>query len=356
LGREAGRVSEPEDPWLSELHAWCFNPHRLRILATIQYQTRQGDRGLELMERSVALAPEESEGHILLGDLCLKLGDFARARDSLRQGLDRATATPSPLVYVNLATAYRSLGEPEKALAVAQEGLAQQPHAFEIHDAIGVALGELGRMDDAMAAFNQALALSPNDVNTNFNLALALLGFGRIAEARVHLERSLTSQPTFAKSLVLLAQLDLEAGRLESARTYAEPLYNAYPEMPRARQLMGIWHRKTGEIAEKGKDLAAAEKHFRAGLEIDPEDPELNATLGVFLLVQNRVPEALPLLEKYHQLKPLAAQASFFLGQAFARLGRTEDARRVLTEGEKLALESNNTTTAELCREILRSL
>jgi tetratricopeptide (TPR) repeat protein len=357
LGREAGRVREPEDPWLVELNDWCFDPERMRLLATIQYQTEQGDRGRQLLERAVELAPESSETHAILGDLYLKLGEYAGARDALRRAIDLAKIRPpSPQTYVSLSHALRELKQPAAAEAAAREGLARLPNAFEIHDALGTTLGELGRPEEAIAAFQAALAAQPNDANTNFNLALVLLGVGRLDDALTHLRQSLVMQPTFPQSLVLLGEIELKMGRVESAEPHIRAAYEAHPNMPRARQLMGLWHLRMGSAAEKRRDFTAAEKHYREGAAADPDEPDLQANLGVLLMVQRRYPDALPALEAYHRLRPDVPQASLFLGQVYAHLRRLDDARRVLAEGEKLAEQANNKTTAEHCREILRSL
>ena len=123
-----------------------------------------------------------------------------------------------------------------------------------------------------------------------------------------------------------------------------------------ARQLMAFWHLLAGMDAEKRKDLAAAEKHYREGVSIDPRAPELHARLGSLCLILGRFADAVPPLEAYHRIQPENAQADLFLGQAYAATGRREDARRVLTEGAQISDKAGNATTAQHCREILKQL
>ncbi|HET7536442.1 MAG TPA: tetratricopeptide repeat protein, partial [Candidatus Didemnitutus sp.] len=154
----------------------------------------------------------------------------------------------------------------------------------------------------------------------------------------------------------LLGKVEMDSGRCESAEQYVRPLYESHPEMPEAGQLMIAWQTRAGQEAEKRKDAAGAEKHYREALAIDANSPALQAQLGVLCLTQGRFADAVAPLEKYRQLQPENPQASLFLGQAYAASGRVEDARRILGEGAQLAEKQGNATTARYCREILQQL
>ncbi|HEX9784903.1 MAG TPA: tetratricopeptide repeat protein [Opitutaceae bacterium] len=357
LGGMAGRFREADDPWLDELNAWCHHPQRLRVLGTIEFQTERGDRGRALMERAVRLAPDDPAGYELLGDLYLKLGDAARARDTLEEGIRLTeSATPSPMHFVNLSEAFRMLGQPEEALRAVQHGLGRMSDAFELYNALGVVLSDLGREEDAIAAYREAIDRKPNDADSNFNLAVSLLSLGRRDEAHAHLKRALAGQPGNQKALTLLGRLELEAGRLDAAAEYLRPLYESNPGVPQVRELVARWHLRSGVAAASEKDVSTAEHHFRDGLEMHPEEPELNASLGALYLVQGRFKEALGPLESFHRLKPGNAQSSLFLGQVYARLGRNSEAQRILREGEDIATRAGQSATAAHCREILQFL
>jgi HemY protein len=357
IGREAGRFREAADPWLEELQAWCFDARRLRILATIAYQTGEIEKGLSLLLRAVELAPENREGLETLGDLYLRQNQPERARDTLLRSLEvNDPAKPSPRTFVNLSQALRNLKQPDEALAATERGLARVGEAFEIHDAKGVALAELGRREDAIKAFEAALALRPNDANTNFNLALNLLALDRFDEAYSRLKQSLTLEPTFAKTLMLLTELEIDRGRMDVAEEFARQLYEAQPGMPRAQQLLGGLYLRSGTLAQERGDVSEAEKLYRKSVEVDPEGAESHASLGVLLLIQQRFTEAIAPLETYRRLKPDRPQSSLYLGQAYASVRRVPEARRILEEGRAIAERTGNKKTAENCRMILEQL
>ncbi len=357
LGRETGRFREAEDPWLNELWNWCYDFDQLCALGTLELQTGHADRAKSYYERAIQVRPGDTHGYELLGGLYLKQNDPAQARDTLEQSVARLRNSQSSITYyLSLSQAYRELKQTEQAVRVIREGLRQVGDNLELYSTLGRALSDLARPDEAITAFHQALALNPNDAETNFNLGLTLLGLDRTDEAIVALKRSLTLQPTFQKSLSVLGRVEMEAGRWESAGVYLRPLLESHPEMPEARQMMAAWHLRAGAVAEAKHDSAAAERHYRDGIALNPNNAELQVSLGVLCLVQGRFADALIPFEVYHRLQPGNAQSCLFLGQAYAANGRSDDARRVLSEGIALAEKTGNRVTANHCREILQTL
>jgi len=357
LGRETGRFRAADDPWLDELGAWCFNYEQLCIRGTVEFQTKHGDRGKFYFERAIQLRPDALTAYSLLGALHLELNDAAKAREVLETGLQRAAgAKPNVMYFVDLSRAYRDLKQPADAVRVARQGLAGLGQQFELYDALGVSLGESGEGEAAVAALRTAVQLNPDDTNANYNLAVALLKVRNLGDAVAALQRSLVLRPTFPSSLALLAQIEIDSGRWEESARYLHPLYESHPEMPQARRLMAYWQLRAGMAAEKQEDATAAERHYREGVAIDRNHPDLQLRLGTLCLIQGRFADAVGPLEAYRRLQPENPQGALFLGQAYAVVGRSDDARRVLTEGAAQAERSGNASAAQHCREILEQL
>ncbi len=356
-GRETGRFRDPDDPWLKNLQDWCYDYAQLCNLGTIQYQAAPGDSYRSFFERAIKLRPDEPTAYEQLGIIYLQVNEPAKALEVLERGLARAKdSKPSILFYANLSRAYRALKRPADAVRIVRQGLAEAGDHFELYDALGVALGDLGEREAAVEALQAAVARSPGDANANYNLAIALLPLRRLDEAIEALHRSLTLQPTFPSALAMLAQIEIDSGRWRDAAQYLQPLYESHPEMPQARQLMAYWYLQAGMEAEAKKDLAAAEQHYRAGVAIAPNQPDLQSHLGTLCLIQGRFADAIGALEAYHRLQPNNARSALFLGQAYAATGRMDEAKRVLTEGVQVAERTGNATTAQHCREILQQL
>lgn len=356
LGREAGRFREADDPWMEELNERCHDPRRLCHLGVIAYQTNQGDRGRARFERALALAPADPLPYEMLGTLLLELGSAEAARGLLADGIARAERTPpSPLHYLRLSEACRALQQTDRARQALVDGLRRHPDSPDLLHARGNQLKAEGQIAEAAAAYRRALELNPAFVEADFALAILLLETGRPAEAVLALNHALGMQPTFPKARLLLARLEMDAGRYDAAGGHLLPLLKANPGAPEIREITASWRLRAGRAIEQG-DPAAAERHYRSGLLLQPEHPELNASLGVRLLITDRVAEAVPFLEIYQRAQPANPQAALFLGQAYARTGRMPEARRVLTDGLRQAEQSGQTTTAGHFREILSAL
>ena len=83
LGRETTRFRQAADPWLDGLQDWCYDFERLCVLASIEYQTHHHDRAAALYERAIQIRPDDGAGYAQLGDMYLRIGEAAKARDLL---------------------------------------------------------------------------------------------------------------------------------------------------------------------------------------------------------------------------------------------------------------------------------
>ena len=355
LGREGGRFREAEDAWRDELERWCHEARQLCHLGTIAYQAERGDRGRGYFERAIAEDPHDPLGYQLLGELLLRNGDTVAARDTLQRGLTSG-GVPAPAHYLTLSQAEEKLGAPDRAMQALTQGLDRHPDSAELYHGLGVLLARLGQRAEAIAAYQRALALNPALAEADFSLALALIDAGRKDEAVAALKHSLQAQPAFPKARLLLGRIAMDAGRLDEAGDYFRPLLKANPGVPEIRQIVAQWCLQVGRAALARQQVSAAIEHFGAGLALQPDDPSLNANLGVQLLGIGRPAEAILFLEKFRQLQPDDPRAALYLGQAYAQAGRPTEARPVLAAALQQAEAAGNAAVAARCQEILAAL
>jgi len=356
LGAETLRYRDPADPWLDELQDRCYDYGRLCSLGTLEMQTENRARAAAFFERAIRLRPDDSTAYELLASLHLKHHDATAARNLLESALPRLAGTKSALPYSLLGQAYRALQQPDEAVRIAHLGLERAGEQPALLDALGLGLAVAGRHAEAVAAWQRALARAPDDAGINYNLATSLLALGRLDDALAALDRSLTLQPTFLPTLTLRAEIELEANHLDLAKKFLRPAYASQPNDPQIRHLLATWHLKSGAAAEARRDPAAAERHYRDGLVLDADHAELQASLGVFYLVQARPADAIAPLAAYRRLQPDNAEGCLFLGEARARIGEREAAREALMQGLQLAERSGRTRIAERCRQLLAQL
>ena len=356
-GSEAGRFRPATDPWLDELWDDCFDYEKLCVRGMMDVLTGRVDEGQALFERALTLRPHALTAYELLGNVYLDGHDGARAVETYERGRGLATdAEPSAKFYVHLGRAYRLTNQPAEAVRVLREGLARIGDAFELHDALGQALVELGDVDAAIDAHRAAVARQPQDPAAHHHLALALIAAHRLEEAVAELHHAHALNPSYPPTLALLGQIEMDSGRWQQAVRYLQPLYAAQPDLPEARTKMVYARLRAGVEAEQEQGLSAAERHYHAGLAIEPAHPELLGRLGLVLLRQRRPVEAIDPLERFHRVQSGGGPSALLLGQAYAAAGRLDEARRTLQAGADLADRSGDATTAQRCRELLQKL
>jgi len=85
-----------------------------------------------------------------------------------------------------------------------------------------------------------------------------------------------------------------------------------------------------GIRARIARDWKAAEAAFRRAIALRTAFPEAWNELGYALRNQSRYPESLEAYDQALRLRPDFPEALEYLGEAYVKLGRLEDARRVL--------------------------
>ena len=211
-------------------------------------------------------------------DVALPLAKFdisrSRATGDLRF-LGYAEEILSP--WMNRATV-------EPSVWVLEATILQSRHAF------GASLVDLDR----------ALQLSPDDAQAWLTRATVLRVLGRYREALDSCRRLAAAADPAVTTLCEEGVRGL-TGHLKDA--YATIV--ALPPQALAPEAQAWRYSELGEMAERLGDDAAAERWFRAGLQLAPNDFYLRTACADLLLRQAHATETLQLLEGYESMEPL---------------------------------------------------
>jgi len=138
-------------------------------------------------ERALELDPRLPEARRALGkyyyvgprDYVAAIREFEIAREQMPNQAD---------VIVDIAAAYRRLGNFEKAIELFQQAATLEPQNSSPHFEIGVSLGYLRRHEEAEAAFQKSLAVAPDQWMARSMVASnRMRGWGDIESARQQL-------------------------------------------------------------------------------------------------------------------------------------------------------------------------
>jgi tetratricopeptide (TPR) repeat protein len=223
--------------------------------------------------------------------------EAARAQSATRIDV----ALPLAQFYIGEARVtgdLRFLGYAEGVLAPWLERSPVNPQALVLHATI---LQSRHDFNQALSELDRALALRSADAQawlTRSTIERVIGQYPAAAASCGHLA-GLTEL-----SVVTLCQKALEAltGHLHDAYTAVatSPIFQTLPPQARAWRLSEL-----GEMAERLGDDPAAERWFREGLKIAPEDFYMRAAYADVLLREHRAADALTLLDGYETFEPL---------------------------------------------------
>jgi protein O-mannosyl-transferase len=209
------------------------------------------------------------------------------------------------------------------------------------HLMLGNALFERGKLDQAMHQYQQAMRLRPDDPNAWQRAGAALSLQGRPAEATQCFQKASQLAPRWPEPRRDLALALVRQGRMQEARAVYDALQPLLPPTPKG-------HTQLAEMLAEGRQAAAAIKHYREALRLDPRFlPALN-NLAWLLSTwpqsewRNGV-EAVKLAERACQLSH--RRTPHFLGTlaaAYAETGRFSDAVKTTQEAQALARASGD--------------
>lgn len=127
------------------------------------------------------------------------------------------------------------------------------------------------------------------------------------------------------RAVLVLAACVLAAGPAGAASTDRDPPPARPAAAPTAEQEYG-----RGIAARNAKDWPAAAGAFRKAVDLRPAYPEAWNELGYALRNQDRYADSLKAYDEALRLRPNFPEALEYLGETYVKLGRVDDARKLL--------------------------
>lgn len=214
----------------------------------------------------------------------------------------------------------------DQAAGFYRRALDANPNSFEAHLSLGLLFARQNKRDEARTELLAATLLDPGEAGPALKArawrALARLdnpgpdGQGNATEASKELLEALKISPETPADTLLAADLAEAAGRHDAAETAYRRVLAEDPKSVGANS--GLAHVLIGR-----RQFPEAEKLVRAALQMEPDNPALNAQLATVLAAQDDA-EALPLLQKLHAAHPLDPAVTRMLAQVMAEAGDAE--------------------------------
>lgn len=310
-------------------------------------------RAAQLVDRVLALQPENGTAHAMAGSLAVEAKDCTSAVDHFRRAkadiannalalsqygaclvetnqaadavppLERALSISrnNPAATYNLAVALEQLHQTEEAAALLQK----MAPASESLNLLAEIYTEENRIPEAIAALRRATEIAPRDERNYIDLATLCLDHQSTDLGIQIAGIGLKNIPNSAKLYALRGAMYAEAGNSTAAAEDFEKARTIEPDELYGSVGLSLLLRENAKLAE-------AETIIRKRLRAAPNDPTLNYLLADLLIRGEAEPgssefrQAIALLNKSIKAKPDFVNAHAALGKLYMSAGKPVEA------------------------------
>jgi tetratricopeptide (TPR) repeat protein len=334
-----------------------------RSLAAIDSSNKEG---IEHLERSLAIYPDQPDLRIDLANALRKAKDYAAAGVQVRILKDLLPPGDARLEYAQ-GMLSADLGYPEAAAASFRRALAANPNLVAARQNLGAALVSRGKWDEAAAVLGEAANGQPDSFTVAYLHALALQNTRRSKEAETEARRALTidrnstdartllgialmSQARYADAIAELSQAVASQPASFDAQFYLGRARYALNDTAGSAQALGEAVKLRpedaearfflGTVLEVSGDKDGAIRQYRELQRLRPQDPRGYTGLGSILSKYGQNDEALEQLRQAHNLNPGDFETNMALGRLLAKMGHVEESIPALQEASRQRPES----------------
>ena len=353
-----GRADEAAEQFERAIELEPTYPSALKNLALHEMSRNRPGAAKPYFERLLDASGGDPFANLGLAEIAFSNGDFTRAVSHFEES--HGLLAKDPRLLVNFAKALLETGQHAK-VPMALDRLPQTASA-DLHLQAGLILAGIERYSEAAREFERAASGTGQSYDLGFNLVLAyvksdqhrkavqageaLLAAGH-GSAELHnllsqayeasgdtksaydaLRKATELAPEDESNYVDLIALCLDHENFDLGVEIADISVRRVPESHRLHLQRGV------ALAMKGR-FGDAEKAFDRATDLAPEESLPGTALGLILMQQDRLPEAVSVLRKRSERAPDDYLVHWFLGEALQRSGAEPG-----SEGEAEALEA----------------
>ena len=169
------------------------HPRALHYAGVLAHQQGRNEEAVALIERSVALVPDQADWHSNLGIVLQSDQRLDPAIDAYRRAIKIDPGHAN--AHNNLGVLLRAVGQPVEAEAAYRAAIRAAPEHIDAYTNLGILLNGLKRTEEAAACYCKAITLRPKHPEARKLLALAHCTLGEVDKATEILEQWLEQEP-----------------------------------------------------------------------------------------------------------------------------------------------------------------
>lgn len=318
----------PPDPWLDDLHAFCFDPDYLMVMADAAVQTGDGVRAWRFYQQAMDAAPDSARVRLEFATALIKQKQYADAMPLLEEAI--ALDAQNAAAHILLAGALMDEGRLDAAVGAARRAISHDSGSADAHNILGAVLTRQGHRTEAAASYTAALRIDPDHTRANVNLGNILSQAGRLDAAAERFRHALSITASDDQALTGMGALLARQNRLDEAAEHCRRALRVKPDSSGAHYNLGIVLAQQGQVEQ-------AILEYREAIRIDPGHFAALVNLGAELSRQGKLDEAIALQKRALLIQPNSADLHNNLGFAYAARGN----RALAIEHYKRALAIN---------------
>ncbi len=270
----------------------------------------------------------------LEGLRCLEVGnlyqDNGKTKEKLKYWNRALSLHPgNQQLRYEIGLAYLRSGSPEEALPFLSQVAKEAEEATlrsQAHTLLGYASVVLGASGEAEKAYRSAIEAWPSNLMAIKGLAHLMSDFERYEESRELFKQAVAQNPEDATLYIQLGIVCDKLNDIEGAENAAEAAMRTAPKYSEGYNFLGYMY------AERGIKLDRALELVEKALSLEPNNPNINDSLGWVYFQKGEYPKAVETLEKAVGLLSedyMRGSSVIFehLGDAYEKIGNTEKAR-----------------------------
>ncbi len=288
------------------------DPEQIDILhacAILQAKLTRYPEALASIKKAIDLAKDDASLYNSQGNIFLRQSQLDQAKSAYQKAIQLKPHYAIP--YNNLGNCYYRQHDLSKAEEYYQKALAIDPNYTDAHYNLGILFTQSGKTEQAIAALKKTLTLKPQHARANGQLAKIYLEQGETKKAIDYYQKRLNLEPNHVESLHEYGIALSQEGRDEEAISAFERTLISKADHPECH------HNLANAYLKMGDPHKALNYYFRQ-LEIAPQ-LESYYNIGVILMYQERLKEAITYLNQTLTLDPHYLPAHLNLGSIFLK-------------------------------------
>ena len=246
---------------------------RLLILAADAGAKNDANEQKALLEKLVAVYPNDERAHFNLGNYYFAQQDYPKAIEHYKKATELGPTYST--AFNILGYAYRQNGDFASAEQAFQKYTQLIPDDPNPYDSLAELYLKEGKFDDAIAQYKKALSIDPNFVNSHQGIAAALLYGGKPSEAAAEVQKFTAKARNDGEkrtALFVLAVIHADDGKLDKALADMDAQYSIAEKGGDVPGMAGDLQAKGNILLEQGKPDQAKAQYDKIEALIDGSD------------------------------------------------------------------------------------